>query len=349
MPSPVAAYLDGLRRVAAARWVWAGAWLVTLLLAVPPALVLRDMIAAHLGPSLVADQVADGVHLEWWQEFRSQAAGLGTTFAPSILGFAAVLRNLSDLADNEAMPAVIAGIVSAWLVVWSFLAGGILDRYARGRTLGAAAFFAACGTHFWRLLRLGAVALLLYYVLFAHVHPLLFDDGLYAWGTRDSSVERNAFAVRALLYALFFALAAAVNLVIDYARVRLVVEDRRSAVFALAAGARFVRRHAGGAAALYGLNALGFLVVIAIYALVAPGAGSAGWTLWLTLLVAQAYIALRIGVKLGFYASQAAFFQRALAHADYVAGPAPEWPESPAVEAVRGDVAAGPAGAHRAP
>ena len=61
-----------------------------------------------------------------------------------------------------------------------------------------------------------------------------------------------------------------------------------------------------------------------------------------TLLVGQAYVLLRLGVKLGFYASHVAFFQAALAHADYVAAPLPEWPESPAVEAVRGGPGAGP-------
>jgi hypothetical protein len=173
-------------------------------------------------------------------------------------------------------------------------------------------------------------------VLFAHVHGWLLDQGLYASWTRDTPVERRAFVLRAVLYAVFLALLTLVNLVIDYARVRLVVEDRRSAVFSLTAGARFVRRHFAGAATLYALNALGFLLVVAVYAAVAPGAGRTGWTLWLTLLVGQAYIALRLAVKLGFYASQTAYFQGALAHAGYVAGPAPEWPESPAVEAVRG-------------
>ncbi len=334
--SPTDAYREGLRRVLAAPWVWAGAWLALLLLALPAALVLRDMLASHLGASLVAEQAAAGVHWEWWQEFRAQASGLGTTFVPAILGGAAVAKNLSDLADNAPMETVVAGLVGAWLLVWSFLAGGILDRYARRRPLGAAGFFGACGTYAGRLLRLGALALAAYYVLFAHVHRWLFDEGLYAAWTRDLTVERQAFALRALLYAVFFALVTLVNLVVDYARVRLVVEDRRSAVFALAAGARFVRRHAAGALALYGWNTLGFLLVVAVYVTVAPGAGATGWTLWITALVGQAYVLLRLGVKLGFYASQVAYFQGALAHADYVAAPLPEWPESPAVEAVRG-------------
>nr|MCU0255856.1 hypothetical protein [Vicinamibacterales bacterium] len=307
--SPIAAYRDGLRRVRRAPWVWLGAWAATVLFALPLALVLRDLLATHLGASLVAERAAAGVHAEWWHEFRAQAAGLGTTFTPAIIGFSAVLTNLSDVADNVRMETVIAGVVAAWLAVWSLLSGGILDRYARQRPLGAAGFFGACGTYVWRLLRLGAIAFAAYYVLFAHVHGWLFDRGLYALWTRDTPVERNAFLLRLVLYLVFVALLTGVNLVVDYARVRLVVEDRRSAVFALAAGARFVRRHLAATLGLYALNALGFLVLAALYAAVAPGAGRTGWTLWFTLLVGQAYIALRMGVKLGFYASQVAYFQ----------------------------------------
>ena len=133
-----------------------------------------------------------------------------------------------------------------------------------------------------------------------------------------------------------------VNVIADYARVRIVVEDRRSAVFAASASVRFVRRHWPGVTGLYLLNTAGFLVVIGLYSLVAPGAGRDGWLAWLALLAGQVYIVLRLGVKLGFYATHTAFFQRALAHADYVAGPAAEWPESPAAEAIRGEAPPSP-------
>jgi hypothetical protein len=39
-------------------------------------------------------------------------------------------------------------------------------------------------------------------------------------------------------------------------------------------------------------------------------------------------------VKLVFYASQTALFQRALAHASYAAAPAVVWPDSPAAESI---------------
>ena len=63
-PRPLDAYRDGLRRVARAPWVWAGAWIASLLLAVPLAIVLHDMIATHLGASLAAETAASGVNWE---------------------------------------------------------------------------------------------------------------------------------------------------------------------------------------------------------------------------------------------------------------------------------------------
>ena len=128
---------------------------LTLLVALPLSLALRSLIAAHLGDSLFADALASGTNYDWWQEFSAQASGLGTTFVPSIVGFGAVLNNLSALLDNLPMATTIAGATTAWLVLWSFLSGGVLDRYARMRPTRTPGFFAACGTHFWRFLRLG--------------------------------------------------------------------------------------------------------------------------------------------------------------------------------------------------
>lgn len=332
----VAAYLDGIWRVFRAPVVWGGAWLVTLLLAVPLALVLRGMIADHLGASLAADAAAAGVNWDWWREFQQQATGLGTTFGPSVIGFASVLRHASDLADNAPMPTVLAGVVSAWLVVWSFLSGGILDRLARNHATWASGFFAACGTHFFRFLRLGVIALAAYYFLFEWVHGWIHED-LWRRLTRDLAVERTAAALAVLLYAAFGLLVLVVSLVFDYARVRIVVEDRRSAIGALAAGARFVRRHPGKVFSLFVLNTVGFLALAAVYAAVAPGAGGAGAAMWMALATGQAWILARVWAKLVFYASAVSLFQGQLAHAGYVATTLPDWPESPAAEALRGE------------
>jgi len=326
------AFREGVSRVNGAPLMLLGMFLATCLVALPLAVVLEGMIAGHLGGSLAAESAAAGTNFDWWQEFGGQASALAATFVPSIIGFGAVLDNLDSLADNLPMATTIAVAVSIWLLLWSFLSGGVLDRYARNRPTRAAGFFAAAGTNFWRFLRLGVLALGAYWLLFAFVHGWLLED-LYGRVTRNMTAERTAFAVRAACYVVFGVLLVAVNLIFDYARVRIVVEDRRSSIGALLSAGRFVRRNRG-AAYLYVLNTLAFLMLVLMYALVAPGAPGAGVWMWIALGIGQAYIVARHYLKLLFYASELVFFQGALAHAAYTAAPNVEWPESPAAEAI---------------
>jgi hypothetical protein len=328
-----AAFRDGIRRVNGAPMVLAGMFAVTLFVALPLSYALRGMIAAHLGQSLAAEAAAAGTNYDWWQEFSAGATGVGTTFVPSIVGFGAVLDNLSGLADNIVLAPAIAGATAAWLVLWSFLSGGVIDRLARGRRTRSHGFFAACGVHFWRFLRLGAIAWLVYAFLFEYVHGWIFTMAIETL-TKNVAVERTAFAYRAGGYLVFGALLVLFSILFDYARVRIVVEDRRSAIGALLAGGRFVARHGGAVVGLYGLNAVAFLLVVALYAAIAPGAPGSGLSMWLALGLGEAYILARHYLKLLFYASETAFFQGALAHAAYTAAPSVEWPDSPAAETI---------------
>jgi hypothetical protein len=328
-----AAFRDGIRRVNGAPAVLAGMFVLTLLVALPLSYALRATIAAYLGHSLAAEQAAAGPNHDWWQEFSAQASGLATTFVPSIVGFGAVLDNLSGLLDNTELATSIAGATAAWLVLWSFLSGGVIDRLARGRPTRTHGFFAACGMHFWRLLRVGVAAYAIYAFLFGYVHGWIFQ-GAVEMLTANLTVERTAFAYRAGGYLVFGLLLVTCSVVFDYARIRIVVEDRRSAIGALLAGGRFAARHAGGVVGLYALNALAFLALVGVYAAIAPGAPGAGLSMWLVLALGEAYILARHYLKLLFYASQTAFFQGALAHAGYTAAPAVEWPDSPAAETI---------------
>jgi hypothetical protein len=328
------AFRDGIRRVNAAPAVLAGMVLLTLLVALPLSVVLRGMLAAQLGSSAAAETARGWPDYDWWQEFSAQASGVGATFSPSIIGFAAVLDNTSAIADNRpAASGAVAGATLAWLALWSFLSGGILDRYARQRPTRSAGFFAACGTHFWRFLRLGVAVWLVHLALFGIVHGWIFDDA-YARLTRDVAIERVAFALRLAGYVLFTALLAAASLLFDFARVRIVVEDRRSALGALAASGRFLARHAPRVAGLFALNALAWLALAALYAALSTGAARTDIPLWLGLGLGQAYIIGRHYLKLLVYASETSLFQGALAHAAYTAAPVLVWPDSPAVETI---------------
>ena len=326
---PTAAFIDGLMRVKRAPMLVIGLWLATVLVALPFAMMLQALIGDHLGSSLAARSAAEGVNYDWWNEFLAQTSGIGLSFVPAILGFAAVMKNLSTIADTTELPGVIAIAVSAHMIVSLFLIGGVLDRLARDRAIGAGAFFSACGVYAVRFFRLAIIATAVYWVLFVPYHEWLFDE-LYPALIENLTVERTAFAYRVILYVVFLTPVLFINLIVDYAKVRAVVEDRRSMIGALVAGWRFVRRHPLSALALYALDALLFLIVIGLYYLIAPAANQNT----AAFAIGQLYIVLRVIVRLQFAASQIALFQARLAHAGYVARPIPRWPDSPAAEAI---------------
>ncbi len=335
----VRAFRGGVRRVNDAPLILAGAVLVTLAVALPLSLVLGRTLSSHLGASAAADMALEHANYDWWLEFSAQASGLGSTFTPSVIGFAAVLRNASGLLDNQPVAATIGAITIAWLVVWSFLAGGVLDRYARQRPTFTYGFFGACGRHFWRFLRLGVIAWCAYLVLFGTVHGWILESG-FARLTRDTTVERTAFAIRTGGYVVFGTLLALSAMVFDYARVRIVVEDRRSAFGAVIAAVRFIGRHRRKVLGLFLLNAMALLALVAAYGALSPGAPRTDMHMWLVLLLGQAYIVGRHYLKLVVYASETTLFQGLLAHAAYTAAPALVWPESPAVETITNSKAA---------
>jgi hypothetical protein len=329
----IAAFADGWGRVLRAPVILLSVFLATLLFAMPSGRIVEQHIADSLGNSLDARTMVGGVNSEWWERFGKDATGIDRTFTPTIIGFGAVLDNLSRFLDNGTVPLAVAGLAAGYLLLWLFVVGGILDRYARMRPLRAPAFFSACGVFFVRFLRLAVIGALGYLFLFGVVHGWLLDH-FYRWATRDLTVERTAFVIRVVLYIVFLCLALFWNVVMDYAKIRAVVEDRRSMLGAMLAAWRFVVSHPMKAGSLYLLNGAGFLLVVALYALVAPGAAGGTAAAWIGFAIGQAYLLARLAVKLAFYASQTSLFQRSLAHVAYTAAPEQVWPESPAAEAI---------------
>jgi hypothetical protein len=333
MAGVMAAWLDGWQRVCRAPAILFGVFALTFVAAVPFAIVIRNALAAHLGNSLEAATAASGANWDWWQEFMSQASGLGATFTPRIVGFAATLDSLSAIADARGETTAILALLAAYLALWTWLQGGIIDRYARQRPTRAFGFAGVSTVFFFRFLRLALIAALAYWWLFSYVHPWLFD-GRYADLTRGVENERVAFIWRLAAYGLFGVLVVATNVAFDYARIRMVVEDRRSATGSLVAALRFLLRRPRAAIGLWCANTVAFAGAVALWALLAPGVVPAGARMWLAFLAAQLFVLVRLALKLHFVASQTALFQANLAHARYAAAPLPQWPESPLVEAV---------------
>ena len=333
MAGVTVAWLDGWRRVRRAPAVLLGVFGLTFAAAAPFAIVMRSALAAHLGSSLEAAAAASGANWNWWQEFISQASGVSATFTPRIVGFAATLDSLSAILDGRLEASALLGLMAGYLALWTWLQGGIIDRFARQRPTRTYGFAAVSSVFFFRFVRLGLVAGIVYWWLFSYLHPWLLDDR-YTALTRGLDSERAAFAWRVAAYAVFGLLLVAVNVIFDYTRIRMVVEDRRSAVAALGAAVRFVLRSPRSIAGLWCANALVFVLAVTAWAFLAPGVVAAGAMMWLAFLAAQLFVLARLALKLHFVASQTALFQASLAHARYAAAPLPRWPESPIIESV---------------
>ena len=296
---------------------------------------MRDQIAAQLGSSLAAGAVADGVNNDWWSEFTAQATGLGATFTPSIVGFASTLDTLSRVLDARYPPAALMWLLGGYLALWTFLSGGILDRYARQRPTRAHGFFSACGRLFFRLARLTAHRRRR---LLAALHSTCTrgcsstccatSRAASAWSARRSSGGCSSTRVFGLVLLT-------INLVFDYARIRLVVEDRRSALGALRASLRFLwhhplQRHGALRAQRRRLRPAARALVGGRAWRVRHGAGDVDRR-----LPPASCICWR-GSPSSCTSSprRPRSSSRSLAHASYTAAPAPAWPESPAAELI---------------
>jgi hypothetical protein len=259
----------------------------------------------------------------WIHEASQELRGGVWIFAHEILGFGGSVTLAGQFADPLGFHDLMDATAGIGFVLWSFFSGGVLDRLARGRRVTPFAFFGTCGVYFFRFLRLGVITGIGYWVLFRWVFPYLI--GLTAPPGPGESVGARGALSLALLVVIV-----AITLVVDYAKARAVVEDRRSMIGALTSAWRFVRRRPFRTALLFVLGAIVAAMLIGLAGrLVVPGDGE-----WPYLAVSLVKVLVYVWVRLAFMASAVVFFQSELAHAGYTASPLPAWPQSAAAEAI---------------
>lgn len=306
------AFFGGLGRVASFPSLLVWLYLASVALALPLAVVVRDALRADIGASTVDQRLREGFDLEWHGEFDyAHPRGLASTFGPEVIGPLPVLVNLEQWLDGKILrqhPAILAA-GAGFLLVWAFFAGGILDRYAHpAGEHTRARLFRTGGEYWFRYLRLLVLSLLLYLFLFGWVvNPL--HARMEDW-TRDVLAERTVILLTALVYLLAGLLLVVIGAAMDYAKIALVADHRRSAVLALLRGFRFVLARPGKTLGLYLLLVAVAGLAMLLYAWFAPGPGQAGVAaLLLAFLCGQLYLLARIAIKLWFLASQTVLYQ----------------------------------------
>ncbi len=322
-------FLHGLGRVLKSPALIVWVYLASLAVALPLATIVRGRIATHVGGSLVEQNLREGFDLDWYGEYEEQASGLAATFGPVVIGHMALVENLERLLDGELLTSerTLLAAGGLFLVFWAFLVGGILDRFAHpGEPHSRARLFGHGGEFFWRMFRLLIISALLYLVIFRFIASPLHD--FVETATRDVTAERTVIFWTALVYLLTGLLLFVASMALDYAKIAVVVEKRRSSVLAFVRGLGFVFQHPGKSFGLYALLVAMAAAVMLIYGVFAPGAGQSDWVaVLIAFAVGQAYLVVRILVKLWFLSSQTILFQSCHAVA---AGPAAASSASPA-------------------
>lgn len=244
--------------------------------------------------------------------------------AAADLGLGGFPFNISPLDYYDLLSPAQAVTLAGFALVWIFLSGGVIDRLARGTRSTASRFFAACGACFLPLLRLALITAAAYGAVLAFVTPLL---ARLASGQGDY--------VHLALYGLLALLLFAIALALDYARVRLVIEDRRSAIGALGASLRMLRAHGGR---MLAVQALFWLLLVGWIALrgAAVTTTAADWTAGRALAIVTLFAAGELILKLALTGAQAALYQDVLASAGWVARAEPAWPDDASADPGRG-------------
>jgi len=306
----LAAIGSGARRVLGARRMAAAIWLVSFVVALPAAWAMSSILEESFGASLVQEKLREGFDLEWYWQFEEGAQGIATTFGPSVVGAGAFYNNLEAWVTGDllhAFPGVVAmGILYA--VLWAFLMGGVLDRLARPEASASLSrFVQAGGWYFPRFLRLAVFTGVLYLLIYLAWN---WAYGHLEFLTRDVTEEWKIFALSVFARTDTFFGLALVHIASDYAKIATVDREERSMLHALGAGFRFIWLHLGAVLGIYFGLALVGAILLALYAVLAPGAGQSTFAgVLLAFIVGQVFLFARLVLRLTLLGSQTAYYQ----------------------------------------
>ena len=221
-------------------------FLANLAIAALAAFPIYRGIQRFTGHSLTGRELARGFSVDWLTDFAFNSPGSFDRYATVI---------------------ICMGFVS--LALNSILAGGVLTRFkAPDLEYSLGDFFRDTGHYAWRLLRLLLIGLICYWIVFKLLNEKLgqlVDHWADNWAD-----DRPVFWAHLAVSLLVVLGLAFVNLVMDYARVRLVLEEGTGAIQAFLASLGFSLGRLKGAIGVYIVPSSVGLALLGVYRLLFP-------------------------------------------------------------------------------
>ncbi len=270
----------GLVRAAGAPRLVALLWLFNSVFALVATIPLAFLLFGHLGDRPESDRLLGGMQLDLLASVSREGGGLGATVQPALLAAIA----LALLAN-----ALLSGGVLESLTTTD--PRPFLHRFGRG-----------AGRFFWRFLRMGLVA-----VPTAGLAAALVAGPLFF--ARRRMAETGPETTRFLLLGLGLLVAgiavAWVTMALDLARIRVVREDHRKPLRIFFRTFGTALRHPVRVLGLWLVNALAFLVLLALFLGLCSLLPSSTWFGILALLGLQQLLMIgRATLRVGLWAGE---------------------------------------------
>ncbi len=321
---------EGVSKVNSSKRMVVFAWLVGVTITLVAALPMLKQLEDAIGPTVFEEKLLEQIDVNWAQTFRAnnESNSLARSLDVSIFDSAPFFRHANQFVRGEAISdvgtfltdlifrfTVNTKVVDAvfflsiiYLLASTFLAGGFVGIFSKEYQCTFTEFLTEGAKYFGRFFRLSLVALVVSMILFL----IIFDpitQGIPRWTENDPS-EMTPFVYYMIRNGLVVILFGLLLMSLDYAKARIVVDERASAILAFIAGVKFAFRHFRYTAPLYLLLAAIGLVFILIYSLLQSVFPETGyWTILLVFIVGQCYMLARVWLRATYYGSQTLLYK----------------------------------------
>ncbi|MGB2986316.1 MAG: hypothetical protein WBE26_10575 [Phycisphaerae bacterium] len=284
--SPWTAFKNGMARIWFHKRLLLWLYLINLVFASVLVFPFRNVVS-EISKTDLADEFVSGFTVDSFAVFWSEHSS-----AFKSLGSAAV------------------GLGVLYLIVNIFLVGGIITTLTAEHRVSLRRFFYNASRYFGRYLRL--------FVLLGIVIGLIFT----AYGTwvneyvedlqKDAMTDMASFLWRGLAVVVLLVFISLVLMVFDYAKIRTVVDGRRSMFLAAVTAFGFSLRRPLRTVSLFYLNLVIVVLLFAIYLFVENQFSNATVISMVGLFVIQQlFILSRIWMRLSFFSTQLVFYRSA--------------------------------------
>lgn len=328
----ISTFKQGIAQVSRTKRMVLFAWFVNVLFALVLALPVLKQLDGYLRNTVMDESVLGRMDPAWAESYRAdmEKSEFSRALDNTIYGYAPFVNHL-EMQMNGTFIKTLGNFLYDFFLRWeinpgatsllffvcllyvctgAFLAGGFIGIYSKDYRSTFTEFLMDGAKYFGKFFRLSLIALLIYYVFFAVVVNWI-NTAIPRW-TQFAASETVPFTYYMIRNVAVLVVISLLFMIFDYARIRMVVDDRTSALGATVAGVRFAFSHFLYTYGLYLLLTVIGVLLIVVYAVLEKTIPQESyWPLVLLFLVQQFYMLARFFLKGSFYACQTELYRTA--------------------------------------